>query len=236
MRLILLCLCIFMGTLYAETSLKERLLNAQPGDYIVTTQGSTTSVLMVRAIDPPRLILEEITVPHKTRPSSWKEWVAQKAPGHTGWVAYVFDCENNGLTQCYSHQQKQFLFVNKADYFLASLITMPLNPTKESERKRVGAAPEAGEIDRRKIWLPSLIREGKKVDAPRFDIMRAKWPSDKTLLAGCTIELYLDSELAFPFPYWLEVQSPHYTFKIHAVDSGRGMVSPMPYVGSTASK
>lgn len=86
-----------------------------------------------------------------------------------------------------------------------------------------------GEIDRRKLWRPQLIRMGKKEKKAQFEVIRSTWPSDKTQLAGCVLELYLDAKNPhFPFPYWMEIQSPHYTLKVRAIDSGTGIFSPMP--------
>ncbi len=108
------------------------------------------------------------------------------------------------------------------------LLTLPFRPSRDNERKRVGPPPMPGEIDRRKLWKPQRILEGKKTKMTEYEVLRTKWPSDKTRLAGCIIEVYLDvNQPNFPFPYWMEIQSPHYTFKLNTVDSGRGIQSPM---------
>lgn len=194
----------------------------------MTSQGGNYSVLLVRSIEPPRLVLEEITVPQSApKPDHWKEWVSKRAPSHTAWVAYVFDLDKNTIQQCYSYSQRQWLFIEKTDNFLLQLLILPLRETKENELKRIGPAPQSGESDRRKIWYPQLIWEGKKNEKPHFEVVRAKWPEDSSRLSGCVIELYLDSQSPFPFPYWLEVQSSHYNFKMQSVDSGTQMISPM---------
>lgn len=212
-------------------SLKTRLLKGKVGDYIVTAQGSHYSLLLIRANGDSRLTLEEIMVPQSNinlKKISWKQWIQNRAPGATSWTAFTFDLEKNTLDLCFSHLENQWLFIEKSDYIFGQLLTLPLHPTRDNERKRIGPAPSPGEIDRRKLWKPQLIKNGKKNKKPHFEILRTKWPSDKTKLAGCIIELYLDGENQdFPFPYWMEVQSPHYTFKIRAIDSGKGIFSPM---------
>jgi hypothetical protein len=229
---LILSLFLSSGFCASTTSLKERMVKGKPGDYIVTSQGSNYSVLAIRENIGNRFVLEEITVPQATfnaEKTTWKEWVARRAPGHTSWMGYSFDMENNTLRQCYSYSQRQWIFIEKSDHLLAQILTINLRPTPDRERKRIGPPPFAGEADRRKLWLPQMIANGKKVARPRYDIVRATWPKDKTRLAGCVVELYFDSRRTeFPFPYWLEVQSPHYTFKMRAIDSGEGLQSPMP--------
>lgn len=217
---------------FAETSLKSRLIQAKSGDFIVTSQNGIYSLLLIRYVEQNKLLLEEITIEQELvdlPKVSWKNWVEKKAPGASSWTAYVIDLDKNTLTQCYNHFLKQWIFLEKSDYYFAQLLTLPLRPLKDSERKRIGPAPMPGEIDRRKFWKPQLTREGKKVARTEFEVVRCSWPSDKTRLAGCTFEIYLDAEdTTFPFPYWMEVQSSHYSFKIRTVDSGSGMQSPMP--------
>jgi hypothetical protein len=88
--------------------------------------------------------------------------------------------------------------------------------------------PLKGEEDHRSLWHPPIIVEGHKVSQPSFEVWKTKWPDDGSLLALCSIELYFAKDRpSFPFPYWLEVKSPHYTFKMRAIDSGSNLVSPM---------
>jgi len=232
MKKLLFVFLLFVTSLFgANDTLKNRILKGNIGDYVVTAQGSNYSLLLIRAMGDSRLTLEEIMVSQSNidlKKINWNKWVENKAPGATSWTAFTFDLEKNTLDLCFSHLENQWLFIEKSDYIFGQLFTLPLRPTRDIERKRIGPAPMPGEIDRRKFWKPQLIKNGKKNKKPHFEIMRAKWPSDKTRLAGCVIELYLDGEnLDFPFPYWMEVQSPHYTFKIRAIDSGKGLVSPV---------
>ncbi|NGX39266.1 MAG: hypothetical protein KR126chlam1_00589 [Chlamydiae bacterium] len=227
--LTLLFLCFF--SLAEPATLKDRLSKARPGDYIVTAQGSNYSLLMIRDIKGPELLLEEITIPQKIvelDKVSWENWVEKKAPGALSWIALSINLEKGTLDQCYSYFQSQWLFIEKSDHLFTQLLTLNLRPTRTKDRKRIGPAPPAGETDRRKLWKPQIVREGKKVKKAKFDVLRTQWPSDKSRLAGCIFELYLDAGTPdFPFPYWMEVQSPHYTFKVRVVDSGRGITSPM---------
>lgn len=229
-KLFLIAIFVFISTFaHAKQTLKQRLLNGTEGDFIVTTQGGNYSLLLVRKITPTHLVLEEISVLEKNidlEKISWREWIKNEAPKAASWVALSIDLEKNTMTQCYSYLQKQWLFLEKSDYLFGQLLLLDLNPTKEVERKRIGPVPPPGEPDRRKLWVPQFIRDGKKITTSKIEVLRAVWPNDKTRLAGCVIELYLDP--SFPFPYWIEVQSSIYTFKMRVVDSGNGLISPMP--------
>lgn len=230
-RLLFLIALLLSVTCFAQVTLKTRLLKSSPGDFVVTEQGGTYSLMLIRSITNRHLLLEEISVaPSKIELSKidWKKWVENGAPGALSWSSMAFDLEANRLIQCYSHLEKQWFFIEESDYFVKQLFEMPLRPTKESERKRIGAPPNPGEIDRRRLWKPQLVRDGKRDTQAEFEVMRTKWPADKSKLAGCIFELYLDASRAFPFPYWMEVQHPHYTFKVRTLDSGSGMISPMP--------
>lgn len=215
---------------FADVTIKDRLTKASVGDFIVTEQGRNYSLLLVRHIDSSRMTLEEITVDKSNinlEKISWKSWVENKAPGAISWTGFILDLEKNTLLKGFSFLENQWLFIENSDYFFTNLLSLPFRPSKDNERKKIGPPPASGEIDRRKFWKPQLVREGKKAKSCEYEVLRSKWPADKTQLAGCIIEVYLDVEQpSFPFPYWLEVQHPHFIFKVHTIDSGIGIQSP----------
>ncbi len=221
-----------MLPIFGQLTLKSRLSIGTAGDYIVTNQGGAYSVMLIRSVNSSYLVIEEITVQTANidiKKIQWKKWVENGAPGAISWSSMVFDLQKSKLIQCYSHLEKQWFFIEDSDYFVNKLFEIPLRLTRESERKRVGAPPSPGEIDRRRLWKPQLIWEGKKAKNTEFEVLRTKWPADKSKLAGCIFELYLDAENSrFPFPYWMEIQHPHYTLKVRTLDSGSNVQSPMP--------
>lgn len=229
---ILFSILLFCTTTLSALTLKDKFTHAEPGDYIVTEQSKNYSILFVRAINNHSIILEEISGPIKeidVTKTSWQEWIAARAPGHTSWISYEIDLDSNHLKESFSYTQNGWLFVQDSDYLLAKLLTLKLDRVREVERKRIGPAPSSGESDTRAIWNPSVVIDGKKTGNPKSEVWRGKWPDDKTLLAGCGIDLYFDSERpTFPFPYWIEIQSSHYALKVRAIDSGTGLSSPMP--------
>jgi hypothetical protein len=209
-------------------SLKDKMVNGLPGDYVVTEQGGTSSVLLIRALTPTHLILEEIDVPSLSRKSSdgsWKEWIAQEAPGHTAWITYIVDLESCQLQECYSHSQGVWLPARDPQHFLPRLLSLSLQKTPQDSRKRIGAPPESGQEDRRSVWNPPVVVEGQKLDKAAITAWKTKWPSDNSLIADCEIELYFSAQ---PFPVWIEIKSPHYKASLRAVDSGHNMTSPQP--------
>ena len=214
---------------WANVTIKSRLLNSTVGDYIVLAQGSNYSLLAVKSIKNSQIVLEQITTGKNNidlKKICWEKWIENRAPGASSWIAFTIDLEKDRLVECFSYLQNQWLFIEQSDYIFGHLLNLALRPTRDRERKRIGPAPMTGEMDRRKLWKPQLVIEGKKIKTPQFEILRTTWPRDKTRLAGCIIELYLDKENPkFPFPHWMEIQSPHYTFKLRSVDSGHDLYS-----------
>lgn len=228
MKRVLFIITILYISFLNAFSLKDKIVNGTPGDYVVTEQGGTSSVLLIRGLTPSHLILEEIDVPSLSRKSgSWKEWIAQEAPGHTAWISYVIDLKNNKLQECYSYSEGVWLPSQDPHHFLPRLLSLSLSKTPQGERKRIGPPPSAGEEDRRSIWNPSVIVEGEKLDKAAITAWKTVWPKDDSLISGCEIELYFSSQ---PFPVWIEVKSTHYKASMRTLDSGRAMQSPKPII------
>lgn len=236
-KLIIFLLACSFSLYSAQTSLKEKLAQAQIGDFIVTAQEGNYSVLSVRSLTKDNLVLEEISIPSKQidlKQINWKEWVKNRALGHSSWTLLEIDLQTGNLIECFSVSKNAWLYLDQSEQFLTRLLSLPLQSISQNERKKIGPQPLNGEPDRRSCWNPPLIVEGKKQDKAKFDVMRTQWPDDGTQLARCTIELYFATHShAFAFPYWLEVQSPHYAFKMRIIDSGRGLTSslqgPIPH-------
>jgi hypothetical protein len=218
-------------------SLQQRFAHAQAGDFIVTAQEGNYSLLFIRSITTEILLLEEISIPSPQvdlKRIDWKKWALEKAPGHTSWTLYEIDRAEGKLIECFSYSKNGWLYLDASEQFLTRLLTLPLNPVSAAERKKIGPQPAQGENDLRALWNPPLIVEGKKISRPAFDVLKTRWPDDGSRLALCAIELYFAKDQpAFPFPYWLEVHSPHYAYKMRSIDSGHNLISamhgPMPH-------
>ncbi len=232
LTLLLLSCASPLTTFAAPSSMEEKFAHAEAGDFIVTAQEGNYSLLFIRSITSDTLLLEEISVPHKQidlKKIDWKKWAAEKAPGHTSWTLYEIDRASGKLIECFSYSKNGWLYLDQSEQFLTRLLTLPLSPVAPAERKKIGPEPGQGEADRRAPWNPPLIVEGKKSSKPAFDVVKTKWPDDGSRLSLCGIELYFAKDRPdFPFPYWLEVHSPHYAFKMRTIDSGHTLVSAMP--------
>lgn len=228
---ILIPLVLFCTSIFADITMQQKFAHAHEGDFVVTAQESNYSLLFIRSITADTLLLEEISAPERQidlKKIDWKEWATQKAPGHTSWTLFEIDRKTGKLVECFSFSRNGWLYVEESEQFLARLMSLPLHAVPIAERRKVGAATDVENDDHRPVWNPPLVVEGKKIPKAAFDVMKAQWPDDGSRLKLCTIELYFAQEdPTFPFPYWLEVHSPHYTFKMRAVDSGHALISPM---------
>lgn len=228
MRNLLLIVAILLTPILNAFSLKDKIIKGTRGDFVVTEQAGTYTVLIIRSLANNHLILEEIDVPtlnHNPDEISWRDWVAREAPGHTAWVTYMIDLDKNRLVESYSHSRNAWLYAGDPNHFLARLLTLPLEKTPPDKRKRIGSS--TGEDDFRAFWMPSVVFEGKKLEKPSITAWSTKWPQDGSIIAGCEIELYFSQ---FAFPYWIEIRSPHYKASMRTVDSGKEISSPKPLV------
>ncbi len=222
-------LCVIPFTVHSTPmTLEQRFAYAQAGDFIVTAQENNYSLLFIRSVTSDLLLLEEISVPaHQVdvKKVHWKEWVSNQAPGHTSWTLYEIDRKTNKLIECFSYSKNGWLFLDESEQFLTRLLSLPLHLVPNKDRKKIGPPPINSEEDRRSLWNPPWIVEGKKIVKPSFEVLKAQWPDDNSRLSCCDIELYFAKD--FPLPYWLEIQSPHYAFKIRTIDSGHHLFSPI---------
>ncbi len=213
------------------SNLKEKFSSAQAGDFIVTAQEGHYSLLSVRSITADTLLLEEITIPSSQvdlKKVLWDRWVLDRAPGHTAWTLYEIDRKSDLLIECFSVTKNGWLCLGDSEQLFARLMTLPLSRVATSNRKKIGMKPPSNEPDTRALWNPSLTMHGKKREQAEFTVMTTKWPDDGSPLALCSIDLYFANSLPeFPFPFWLEIKSSHYAFKLRAIDAGKGLISPL---------
>ncbi len=229
MKKLLIIIAILSISFINAFSLKDKITSGIPGDYVVTEQGGTSSVLLIRSLTPAYLILEEVDVPSldRSKDKNWKEWIQEGAPGHTAWITYIINLKTNELQECYSHSQGMWLPIHGSQHFLPRLLSLTLHKTAPEERKRIGPPPPPEEQDHRSIWNPTVIVEGKKLEQAVISAWKTRWPKDDSLISECEIELYFSSQA---FPIWIEVKSPHYKGSLRAIDSGHHMSSPQPLV------
>ncbi len=221
--------------LSASLLLKENLKQAIPGDYIVTVQGKTHTLLLIQGRDNGNLSIEEISIPSARIPSSfdWKNWVSQEAPNNSSWVRYTIDTNSAQMLNFYSFTKKNWYKVSEADNFLSKLLTLQLEEVPKRYLKKVGPRPPRGTPDRRPYWQPRMIVEGKEIANVNFTAWKTCWPRDRSELSGKTIEVYLpEDNQKYPsyFPYWLQISGMIGKAKVRIIDSGFHLRSPKPSV------
>jgi hypothetical protein len=220
---------IFLFLVLSSFSLKDKLATASEGDFVITHQNKAFTLLLVRQKTDKRLLLEEISIPQELRKkqkNSWREWVAQKATGHSSWLALDLDLETNRIWQCYSFDEESFMEIRPEESLLSTLLSLKLQPLPQEKRKRIGPPPLQGEVDRRSLWIPPLIVEGHEIAEKEFEVFETTWPQDQTELSSKRMELYFDKASLSPFPFWMEVDTGHLTLILRGIDMGKNMSSP----------
>lgn len=216
----------------SDLLLRDNLERARPGDFLVTSQNKNYTVLSIRGRNGQQLYIEEITVPLArigALPFSWKTWVEGNAPGHTCWLLYTIDLPTGMMQQTYSYTRGESVTIPQSQNFFSTLFNLKFNKVAEVDRKKVGPAPSTDSRDRRRIWQPDLVVDGKVMKGVSFDAWKARWPNDGTELGNKIVEIYVPSEgNKYPsyFPYFLQISGHIGNAKIRIVDSGSGLMSP----------
>lgn len=208
--------------------LRENVEKSRPGDFIVTFQNKTYTLLRISDRSPSSVTMEEISIPAGKVPQnnfSWREWVRQWAPGHTSWVRYKVALPKGNIVESYSLSKQGWYSISLSDAFLPTLLNIRFTRVPASARKRIGTSTGP-------IWNPPMIVDGKQVPGVVFDVWRTLWPKDGSVLANKTIDAYLPQESdRYPshFPYWLQVQGGLIgNTQIRIIDSGADLTSPAP--------
>ncbi len=226
-----LLFCAVTTCSYADLSLRHNLHKAKAGDYIVTSQNRTNTLLMVTDRTDSLIRIQEISIAEGRFPAhihSWREWLNQNAPGHTAWIVYDLDAHSGQLLQVFSYTQNCRLEGAAADSYLGTLLNLNLEAMNYRQRRRVGPSQDGGK-DTRGLWQPRLVVEGQVVPGATFSAWKARWPNDGSELAGKTIELYLpEQEGNYPsyFPYWVQVSGVVGKARMRIVDSGTLPIPP----------
>lgn len=226
MRQILLFLMLMVSTTWAEEIyLRDNLSRARVGDFIVTDQNQTNTLLLIAGKSDRSITIQEISTPEGCYSGSWREWVQSGAPGHTSWISYELDPRNGRLIESFSYTKNTWCDIPAADNFLGTLLNLPLTLMPDQSRRRVGST------DRRRVWQPKLIVDGRPVPDVSFRSWRTRWPNDGSELGSKLIEIYLPTEEGrYPsyFPYWLQVSGVIGKARMRIIDSGTGLQSPAP--------
>lgn len=211
-------------------SFKDQLLKGEIGDYIISAQGKSFTLLRLHAMDGSILTLEEIAIPSKVKNYSKEKlenWMKEGAPGNTSWHLIETDLEKNQVLECYSFTKKAWLVLDSNDSLITKIAASPLTPLPKEERRKIGPAPLDG-FDTRKVWNPPLVFEGKTQKKTTFDTYTHTFEKDGSMLSNKRLEVYFDAKNAtFPFPYWARItDDSNASFKMRVINSGKGLISP----------
>lgn len=212
----------------ADFKLADALDQASVGDFLVTLQDRTATLLIVSDVGAHQIVFQEISSPVECGSGNWPDWLSRGAPGHTSWTAYVVGIGTGRVERAYSFSRNGWLDLRGCDPFLTTLLCLPLKPIPTQERRKAGPAPLVGP-DRRALWQPPLIVNGRRVPQASFEAYRSLWPRDGSALAGREIILYLPREKgAYPhyFPNWIEVNLGLKDSRLRMIDSGQGLAIP----------
>lgn len=216
--------------------LKNRFAKAQEGDYLVAYISKSYTLLHIHTNNSKELIIEEITVPKHCIEKmnngifNWKEWVQKGAPGSSGWVMYSLNPQTGAMLNFYNFTHRAWTKGEEASCFISQLLSLQFIPTRAEDRKKVGPAPLAGNLDRRPFWSPPARFEGIPITDTTFSAWHATWPQDGSEMAGKTIEAYLPDSGPYPnyFPYWIEIRGQIARVSVRVKDTGSGLRSPKP--------
>ncbi|MES2199353.1 MAG: hypothetical protein V4489_04215 [Chlamydiota bacterium] len=210
----------------------DRLLEAEKGDYIVTTQDKNYSLLLLREKTDTSIVFEEVSIPcHKIYlpGMDWADWMSLGAPGHSSWIQYEIDPHTLKLVECYSCSKRGWLYIEESEHFFSKLLSLNLSQVPQDEKKKIGHPPAQGEPDHRPFWTPTLTSSSKKIKVP-CETWKASWPKDDTLLSSCRITLYFPSKEKSFFPLWIEANNGHFNYSIRGVHFGKNLISPVAHL------
>lgn len=213
--------------------LKENIVKANPGDFIVTAQGNNFTVLHIRDKGSNNLVVEEITAPASRIPKyrySWRQWIEIGAPGHTAWIRYNLNTSQGTMQDMFSYTKNCWFKVQEADNFLTKLLNLSFNQIPDRERKQMGSRSRHADVhDLKNLWQPKLIVNGQAIPDAKFTAWKTRWPNDGSELAGKMIEIYTPvDDVRYPsyFPYWLQISGMIGKAKVRIIDSGMNLKSP----------
>ena len=209
-------------------SLKERIQQAEKGDYIVTFQNNIYSLLLLDDIEEEVITISEISIPKNQvnlDTFSWRKWMEENAENNVSFNIYKIDVETLKLLRCYSVSRKSFFSFSEQENFLTKLLSLPLHFLEESNRKKIGPLPMNEVLDTRAIWNPPMIIDGKRQKHPKFVVYQTTWPKDGSDLSGKIIDLYFDKDGRFAFPFWIQVSNGNIDIMLKIIDSGKNLIS-----------
>ena len=117
-------ICLLSGPNLHANCLKDRFLQSEPGDYIISEQNKSLSLLRIHSIQNQTVMLEELSLPAKLAPyetAKLEKWLKSGAPGHTSWHLLEIDLEQGQILECYSFTRNAWLVLSENDSFFTKI-------------------------------------------------------------------------------------------------------------------
>ncbi|MFA6119241.1 MAG: hypothetical protein WCT85_07090 [Parachlamydiales bacterium] len=227
MKIIYLLLLIFSFGFANPITLKEKLIKAHKGDYVVFEYNKIFSVVKVFDLDEKNLFLEEITVSKASLDTeiNFKKWVEDGALNNSSWTIYKINLTDSKIEAAFSISRNCWINLINNESLVTGLMNLKLKELKNDERKKIGPAPQLGEFDTRALWNPEKILNSKKIKSAKFNAYRSIWPDDGSEFAMKIFDVYFDN--SFSFPYFIEINNGHVSYMIKTIDSGSNLYSPI---------
>jgi len=215
-----------------EMRLIDNLRKAKAGDYIVTAQNKSYSLLHIASKQSDRIAVEEISIAAPKYPKGlpWHKWVADGAQNYSSWVVYHIDLQSGQSLATYALTRQGWMPIAHRNNILYTLLNLQLSKIPHEQRRRVGAGFTFTPRDKRPLWQPVATHEGASINGLHFEGWKTRWPKDGSDLSDMVIEAYIPAEeTAIPnyFPYWLQISGSIVCAKIRIVDTGSSLSCPI---------
>ncbi len=154
--------------------------------------------------------------------TSWSDWISQGMPNALLKTTYLVNTESLTITNKSNFSGSKDSDIGR---LLSIITTNTLSKIPDSQRKKIGVTPFGTEIDRRKVWNPTVSFEGKIYSNMISDAYMMAWPNDETELEDKRFFIYFAQpsdtipEPFKAFPTWIESEGRLFLV-VRVVDSG----------------
>ena len=150
-------------------TLKDKLLQAETQDFIVTSLDKNYTILAIKKKTNDFLVIDEICIPQNRianldlKKIDFREILKisknEDENLYSSYITYLIDIKNDKLVNSYSYTRDAYLS-NGSNFFMHKLFSLKMNFIKEENRRKIGPKPMGDEMDTRKLWSPMVKYDG----------------------------------------------------------------------------
>jgi hypothetical protein len=205
---------LMCGMLHGEP-MHNKLSQLQAGDEIVFDFHQSITVIGIVDTSEHTVLLRIATatkdILSRENFSTWLQWFQKGAPGALTDETLSIRMDLPAVQHASRNQRVQWLL---------TLLRLELTKIPDSGRRRVGPAPNNGEIDLRPLFQPRIVIH-EKASESKSDAFSTQWPADESELSSRLLILYFPQSpyAVQAFPYWIE--SPSSSYHVSVIDSIR---------------